>query len=517
MKLQKLLTILLALVICIPSVCKAEATAHPGGTVVYGLSTEPTHLEPSIDNGTAARSVVWAMYEGLFAYGEDGLVTNVLCDSYTMSEDGLIYTFRLIDAKFHNGDPVTAEDVKYTFDRVKDPEMGAFEYQNMQVISEMNVIDDKTLEVKLANASAPFVKYLANKFMVVVSKNWCEAHNGDISMDPMGCGPFQFVEWVAGQEIIVERFKDYHDPKYPLANEIIYKFYPDGQARINALLTGVVDIIEYVDYSSFAVLNADENVVCDIVEGPFMYLNFNLENEVLNNKLIRQAVSYALRREDVRDTAFAGGGTIMFGTPFTAAQLGYSEEYANYFEYNPEKAKEMLAEAGYSNGIEFKLLTSSTYAFFEQSAIAVQASLKEAGINVTLEAPDWATYNSRLRSGEYDCLINGYLANVADPDWISALYANGANYNTGHFYNKRFEELLVAGRASSSNEERQAIYEECQQILIEESPHCYILWRPQAFAYGKRVRGFQNMPNGSTYNSVYLLRQTYVEQGSQEK
>ena len=202
----------------------------------------------------------------------------------------------------------------------------------------------------------------------------------------------------------------------------------------------------------------------------------------------------------------------MFGTPFTEGQLGYAEEYANYYEYDPDKARELLAEAGYPDGVSFNLLTSSTYAFFEQSAIAVQASLKEVGIDITLEAPDWSTYNSRLRSGEYDCLINGYLANVSDPDWISALYADGANYNTGHFYNERFEELLVAGRTATSDEERQEIYEECQKILIEESPHCYILWRPQAYAYSVDVRGFVNMPNGSTYNSCYLLRQAWVEE-----
>ena len=509
---KKLLACLLAIVFCLSGVCMAEAPEHPGGTVVYGLSTEPTHLEPCVDNGTAARAVVWTMYEGLFAYDEAGNVIHQLCDDYTMSEDGMTYTFKLIDANFHNGDPVTAEDVKYSFERVMDPAMGAFEYQNMQVISEMNVIDDHTLEVKLKNACAPFVNYLANKFMVIVSKSWCEEHDGDISMAPMGCGPFQFVEWLPGQEIVVERFEGYHDPAYPKADEIIFRFYPDGQARVNALQTGVVDIIEYVDYSSFETLNADENVICDIVEGPFMYLCFNLENEVLSNPLVRQAISYALRREDVRDTAFCGGGTLMFGTPFTEGQLGYAEEYANYYEYDPDKARELLAEAGYPDGVSFNLLTSSTYAFFEQSAIAVQASLKEVGIDITLEAPDWSTYNSRLRSGEYDCLINGYLANVSDPDWISALYADGANYNTGHFYNERFEELLVAGRTATSDEERQEIYEECQKILIEESPHCYILWRPQAYAYSVDVRGFVNMPNGSTYNSCYLLRQAWVEE-----
>ena len=515
MKLRKclvaLLTLALAFIVLSGAKISLATEDHPGGTVVYGLSTEPTHLEPCVDNGTSARAVVWTMYEGLFAYDEEGLVTNVLCDDYTVSEDGLVYTFTLIDAKFHNGDPVTAEDVKYSFERVMDPDMGAFEYQNMQAIQEMNALDEKTLEVKLKNPLAPFVNYLANKFMVVVNKAWCEAHDGDISMDPMGCGPFKYVDWYAGQEIVVERFEDYHDPKYPMADEIIFKFYPDGQARVNALQTGVVDIIEYVDYSAFETLNADENVVCDIVEGPFMYLNFNMENEVLSNPLVRQAISYGLRREDVRDTAFFGGGTIMFGTPFTAAQLGYSEEYANYFEYNPEKARELLAEAGYPDGVEFKLLTSSTYAFFEQSAIAVQASLKECGINIILEDPDWATFNSRFRTGEYDSLINGYLANVADPDWISALYADGANYNSGHFYNERFEELLVEGRVTSDLDKRQKIYEECQKILIEESPNCYILWRPQAYAYNVNVRGFHNMPNGSTYNSCYLLRQAYVE------
>jgi glutathione transport system substrate-binding protein len=488
---------------------RTENQENSGGTVIFGLSVEPSHLEPAVDNGSAARAVVWAMYEGLFAYDEKGLVTKCLCEDYTVSDDGLIYTFKLKDANFHNGDPVTAEDVKYTFERVQDPNLGAFEYKNMQVIDTMTVIDDKTLEIKLKNPLAPFVNYLANKFMVIVSKNWTEAHNGDISQNPMGCGPFEFVEWNRGQDIRIKRFEGYRDSNYPKADEIVFKFYPDGNARVNALNTGVVDIIDYVPYEHLQPLDEKAGIVCDVVSGPFMYLNFNLECEVLSDARVRQAISYALRREDVRDTAFCGGGTIMFGTPFTNDQLGYSDKYANYFEYNPEKAKELLAEAGYPNGIEFTLLTSSTYSFFEQSAIAVQASLKEVGINITLDAPDWSTYNAKLRSGEYDALINGYLANVSDPDWISALYATGANYNTGHFEMPEFDELLLKGRTSTNSEERAEIYQQLQKILIDESPHCYILWRPQAYAYSEKVKGFINMPNGSTYNSYYLLRQSY--------
>lgn len=487
-----------------------EAPQNPGGILNFGLSAEPSHLEPSVDNGTAVRAIAWSIYEGLFAYDENGSVTNLLCKDYTISDDGLTYVFKLVDATFHNGDPVTAEDVKYTFERIQDPKLGAYNYDTMQVIDRMTVIDDKTLEVKLKTPFAPFINYLANKFTVIVSKEWCEEHNGDISQDPMGSGPFKYVAWSRGQDLEVERYEGYRDPNYPKADGIIFKFYPDENARVNALKTGVVDIIDYVPYNSIKPLGDIDNIVCDVVPGAFMYLNFNLNCEVLKDARVRQAISYALQREDVRDTAFFGDGTIMFGTPFKEGQIGYSEEYANYFEHNPEKAKELLVEAGYPNGIEFKLLTSSTYAFFEQSAIAVQASLKRAGINITLEAPDWSTYNARLLSGEYDAMINGYGPTVNDPDWISILYAAGGNYNTGHFEVPEFDKLLLEGRTSTKNEEREKIYQQLQKILIDESPHCYILWRPQGYAYSKKVNGFQNMPN-SPYNSYYLIRQSYKE------
>lgn len=261
----------------------------------------------------------------------------------------------------------------------------------------------------------------------------------------------------------------------------------------------------------FQSLNNTKGIVDDIQTGAFMYLNFNLKTPALSDPRVRQAISYAIKREDVQIAAFAGEGILMFGTPFVKGQIGYSEQYANYFKYDPEKAKELLKEAGYPDGISFTLMTSSEVAFFEQSAVALQAGLKEVGINVTLDAPDWSTYNARLRSGDYEALINGYMGTVSDPDWLTALYATGSNYNTGNFDSPELNELLLKGRTSTSNEERQKIYEEIQQILIDQSPNCYILWRPQGYAYSEQIKGFNNMPNGKTYMSYYLLRQTYKE------
>jgi glutathione transport system substrate-binding protein len=204
------------------------ATAQGGSEIVMAISSEPPNLDPHINAGTAARTVRLTVYRGLFNYNTEGVASPELAESYSVSDDKLTYTFKLRDAKFHNGDPVTAEDVKFSLERILNPDTGATFFNQMSVIDKIEVIDDKTVAVTLKAPTAPFIDYLALPESAIVSKSWTEAHNGDLSGNPMGAGPYVFKEYTEGQRMVVEKFDGYYKEGLPKTDRIVFEFYADA-------------------------------------------------------------------------------------------------------------------------------------------------------------------------------------------------------------------------------------------------------------------------------------------------
>ena len=478
------------------------------------LSNEPTNLDPAIQAGTSARTVRLLVYRGLFNYNVEGVAASELVESYEISEDGITYTFTLRDAVFHNGDPVTAEDVKFTFERILNPETGATFAKQLSVIEDITVIDEKTVSFTLSDVVAPFIDYLAVAESAIVSKAWTEEHAGDLSSNPMGAGPYRFVEYSEGQRIVLEKFEDFYNADQVITQQIIFEFYPDGTSRVNALMAGETDLIEYVPWKDIPLITSNEDLQLLGGTGAFMGLVFNTNFEPFADPRVRQAVSYAIDRMVVINTAFSGQGEPMFGMPIPSSSLAYDERFNNYFEYNPDRARELLAEAGYADGFTARLLATSQYDFHQQTAVAVQAELAKIGIQLELDLPDWATRLEQNLAADYDLLVIGTAGDIADPDFLSDFYQSGEVRlnNAPGFADARIDELLQLGRSTLNVDERRAIYAELQERALELSPLVYLMWRSQSYAASKHVVGFRPLPGFLSFQSGISLQDAYIQQ-----
>ncbi len=494
-------------------VVKPDATEEPhiAPQISVGLSNEPSKMEPAINSGTAQRTVKLLVYRGLFNYGKGGVLTPELADKYEISDDGLIYTFTLRDALFHNGDPVTAADVKFTLERILDPEIGATFYKQMSIISSVNIIDEKTVEVVLSKPMSPFLDYLALPESVIVSKKWTEEKGGDLSTYPMGAGPYIFKEYLSGQRINLEKFDNFYKENLPITQNIVFYFYSDANMRVTALQAGDVDLIEYVPWKDVEMIKSDSNLKVLGGVGPFMGLTVNTYTEELSNPLVRQAISYAIDRQVIIDTAFSGQGIPIYGMAMPSSSLAYDEKYIEYFSYDPEKAKELLAQAGYPDGFSVRLLATSQYDFHQNTAIAVQSELEKVGIKVELDLPDWPTRLDKNLKADYDLMVLGTSGDVADPDFLATFFEGGEIRldNSPGFADPIIDDLLSQGRATSDPVERKAIYSKLQERILELCPIIFLMWRDQSYGANAMLEGFEPLPGFLSFQSGIMLEVAY--------
>lgn len=487
--------------------------ANKADSLTIGLSADPSTLEPMVQSGQAVRLIKMCMYRGLLAYESDGSIGDEIAESYEVADDNVTYTFHIRpNAKFQDGSDITAEDVKFSFERQLDASVSAtFRSDFANMLDHIDVVDAKTVKFVLKQPCAPFIDYLTLPEAVIVSKAWCNSHNNDLNANPMGSGPYTLGSWDKGRQITLKAFDGFYKAGKPETKELDFVVTTDNTTRVNSLKSGEADLIDYVGANDATALEKDSNYTVDVSEGPFMCLQINCTKGPLANPKVREAIAYAVNRQGVIDTAFMGRGTAMYGFPTIDGQNGYDGKYDNYFQYNPDKAKELLKEAGYPNGFDVKILSTSTYDFHKQTALVVQDSLKAIGINAEVELPDWSTRIQRSNTGDYDILVSGTAGNIVDMDWCTNYFQSGdTRMNSAPGFNDAtVDSLLKQGRETLDATKRAAIYDQLRERILELSPFVFINYREQIFATSADVKGFVNLPGILTYNSGITLEDTY--------
>ena len=486
-----------------------------GKSLYFGISGEPSTLEPSINAGTPARTIRLAIHRGLLNYDANGGLSPELAETYSVSADGKAYTFKLREAKFHNGSPVTSADVKASFERILAPTSKATYKNELSVIESIAADDPKTVIFKLKTPFAPFIHYLALPESAILPAAWIRAEASNPNATPVGAGPFKFGSWSRGREIVVTKFSGYYKAGKPKLDEVHYAFYADENTRVNAIRSGDADIIDYVPWKDASTLEADSKLHLDSTTGPFMMLQFNTSFEPFSKPEVRKAIAYAIDRKVIINTAFDGRGTPLFGVAIPKGYPGYSQKAESAFEYSQAKAKQMLADAGYPNGFKARLLSTAQYGFHKNTAIAVQSELAKIGIQVELDLPDWTTRIAKNTKGDYDFLVAGTAGDITDPDWLSNFYYGGTNLvrlnNSAHFNDPKINELLDAGRVAVDSAKRKSIYEAFVDRANDLSPFVYLMWRDQSYAVSNKVTGFKNMPGFLSFQSGFTIEDASVK------
>ncbi|MCA9838389.1 MAG: ABC transporter substrate-binding protein [Trueperaceae bacterium] len=492
------------------------ALAQPkyGGVLRAGMQTDPVGLDPHTSQATATRNMLENTYDTLVMLNENLEIVPGLAESWEASEDGLAWTFNLREGvTFHNGDPLKASDVVFSLNRIKDPDIASPRAGDFEVISNIEAADDSTVVVTLSQPFSPLLSKLAFSMNAIVSEAVAMANNNDLNDVVVGTGPFKFIEYIPQTRMVLEKNENFwgtdaNGNQLPYLDGITFTFYPEPTARTTAVQTGNVDWIEYVPAPDVDILKADSGV--EVVGGlatNFRSIYINTSVAPLDNALVRDAIAYAVDEQAVVDVALFGtGGVAADGTTIPSSAF-YGISSSPYIGRDVEKAKELLAEAGFADGFEFDMYVTSTYDFLRTPAEIIQSNLAEIGITMNIVAEDWSVYLPKVIDGDFTATILGN-SGLADPDdYLYDQFHTGGNGNFGGYSNAELDALLEQGRQVSDPEERKAIYTQAQELILAESPMVFLFHSAQYEAHGTNVKGFKHYQN-----TGYLsFRETWLE------
>ena len=480
-------------------------------TLVFGRGGDSVSLDPAIVTDGESFKVTENIYETLLNFGEQDTTVNPgLAKDWEVSEDGLTYTFHLQEGvKFHDGTDFNAEAVVKNVERWKGGAEEQFYYfhsmfkaEGEDIIASVEATDDLTVVFTLSRPQAPFLKNIAMSPFGIASPTAFEAAGESFGDNPVGTGPFKFVEWKRNDSITVAKNEEYWQEGLPKLDTIIFRAIPDNSARLNALMTGEIDLADGINPSDASTV--ESNADLQLIERPSMnvgYLGLTNTRPPFDNKLVRQAVNYAIDKQAIVDAFFQGRAEVAVN-PMPPSIGGYNEEIAGY-EYNPEKAKELLAEAGY-DGSEIELWAMPVPRPYmpdgQKVAEAIQKNLSDVGIPSKIVTFEWATYLEKAKNGEADAFLLGWTGDNGDADnFIYTLLDKdtiGSN-NYAYYSNDEVHELLIAAQSEIDEEKRVDLYKQAQEIIHEDAPWVPLAHSIPLLAGKKGVTGYLPHPTGS--------------------
>lgn len=472
------------------TVLAQDATPKPGGTLIYGLSTDPSNFEPHISTGAASTSVKLMCYSTLLTYDADNQLIGDLAEEFGWVDDTTYQVKLRSGVTFHDGSDLTANDVVFSLKRIQDPEMAASNGPYYSEVTDIVAEDDLTVNLTFARPFAAFPFILANSNNYIVSQAWIES-GADPLIEMMGTGPFVFKERVPGVSIVLEKNPNYFIEGLPYLDGITFQPMPDDTTRMTALRSGSVDFVDYVPYTQMGIIENDPNFtfVSDSVSG-FGWVGFNHEMDPVSDVRVRQAIAHGMNRETMVQTAFAGYGSPITGGLIPEGMIGHAPDLEGTYNGDYDKAKSLLDEAGL-NPLDIDMVSTSTYTVISRPAEAAQAELANANINVNLELQEWLTFRQTVTDGTFPVHSWGTAIDYGDPDFLwNYFHSTGRNAEWFRFADDELDALLEEGRFATDEELRNEIYHDVQARGLEVLPWIYSIRRTQGEAMASYVKGY---------------------------
>ena len=471
----------------------AAAEPMPGGTLRYGMVTEISSLDPHVYVGSSWKVLNMALYDSLLSFDQEAQLRPGLAESWE-TPDARTYIFHLRDGvSFHGTQTFTAEDVKFSLERIQDEVTGATLRPNLDSAT-ITVIDEHTVKVEKPEPDATLLNVLAMPEAAIVSKEWMEA-GPNVKVEANGTGPFVLKEYEPAVRAVVEKNPNYYKEGLPYLDRVEFRMIGNADARVNALRTGAVDMIEFVPWKDIDRLAAEPGIEVATSGGAFMNIWINATKEPFDDARVRRALAFAIDRDAISDAAFFGHGTPLYGPPTSQDSPYYNESLAEAFSYDPEKAKELLAEAGYPDGFSGELLVYQGLPIYTTTAQIVQANLQDVGIDTDIKLVEWANVVESKDTGAYDLMIYGVNVKLPDPDVYAYYFGSDSTYwaKPIGFESEQLEALLRKGRALTDVAERRKVYAQLEEHIVDLSPWVFINWRDQAQAHEDKVHGYEQL------------------------
>ena len=471
-------------------------------TLTWAQGADVTSLDPHQGKETPAVQVNTQIFDTLVTVDpETNEVVPQIAESWEQTDDQT-YVFKIREGiKFHDGSDLTAEDVKFSLDRARNS--AAVSYI-VNFIEEVTVDDDHTVTVKTTAPYAPTLRNLAIPFAAIVPKAVVEADENAFIQNPVGSGPYKFVEWNHGDHVTLKAFDDYYAGK-PETENLIMKVIPETSQRTIALETGEVDLAYDLAVNDIPKVNSDDKLtVYEIPSLTCWYVSMNMNKKPFDNPKVREAMSMAIDRQTIIDTINAGSGQTADAI-IAPAVFGYYSTGVK--EYNPTKAKELLAEAGYPNGFSTTLWVNDNQSRIEMCQ-AMQAMLLEVGVQCNLEVLEFGSFISRTTAGDHDLAYFGWTTSSGDADYLYYSLEHstqqGAAGNRSFLADPDVDKLIEEARSNTNEEERKELYKELAIKLDEINNNIPVYYSSINVGANKKVEGFVMDANG--YHSLEKVK-----------
>lgn len=462
-------------------------------TVVVAMMQEPSKLDPIVYQDTVTSIVLSQITDPLIELTTDGNYTteDSVLESFSISPDAKVYTFKVKKGiTFHNGEPLTAEDIKFTYEAFKNPELGSPHRKYYEDIEKIELVDEYTLKVYLKK---PNVVFLATARLRghVLPKDYIEQVGWDgYQQHPIGSGPYKFVRYIKGQEIVLTANENYWGKK-PKIKNLIFKFYPESASVVMALQTKEVDYVIGLPAEDFKMLRETASDILKFgtyAEFADHRIAFNKRPDcIFHDVRLRKAIAHAINIDELiavsrGDMAIKAIGRI---PNFHAA---FSPDVPT-FEYNPEKAKELMKEAGYPNGFKTKVYVASSAQEAILEAQVMQQQLKKVGIDLEIVTLEWGIYLDVTAEGEAPMFIENWHASLPSPYSFIEIWHSQSGWNPifGTYHNPKVDELIDKIKVTVDPEERWKLYREVQKIALSDVVCIPLYWPIVGIAYNNEL------------------------------
>lgn len=494
MKLRYLVASLALIALVLPA--QAQTMPKDGGSLKVGIASSiiTNGVDPDVIQAESTAWVLGQVTEGLLNFDQNMNSVPWLAQSWTITDSGKTYTFSLQKGvKFQNGREMTADDVKFSLERIINPRTGSLRRQQLSVIERIEVLAPQRIAIHLKHAFSPFLTDLVGIGAPIIAH---ESVNPDGSIThPIGTGPFSFVEYVEKDHLTLKKFSDYWRKGEPHVDSVTFVPLQDVSTRMTALRTGAVDLITSVPAQLLPSLTRDKNRGFQLLAGPgtaWSMAIMNTRKPPFNDVRVRQAVNLAIDRQAMIQA-------LTFGFGRSDNQIWDKDSFWRMNGDVPQtdlaKAKTLLAAAGYKNGLP---ITISCKPDFVGEAQMVQSQLNAAGFLAKIQVIDWVTLKKRMNTFNYQLAISA-AGWYADPDSRFGRFyvkTGPANYFSGGYDNSKVAELIASARIENDPNKRKVIYQQIFDIIERDVPSVMLYFSPQSLAWRNEVQGFHTNRQG---------------------
>lgn len=469
-----------------------------GGTLVIARTNDANNLDPHFFSLLAAQAVVHhKVYEGLVKLGKSNEFEPMLATEWKQL-DGVTWEFKLREGiTFHDGTPFTAEAVQKTIARVLDKQVASPRANLFTSIKEVKKIDDHTVHFVLHEPFAPLLSVLASGEGAIISPKAIEQYGMELSKHPTGTGPFTFESWTPGQEIVLAKNENYWGEK-PSLDKVVFKAVPEDATRLAMVETGEAHVAEQLPVTEIERVQSSSSMTLGRFEAFYVdFIGFNIKKKPFDDVRVRQAIAHAIDKEAILAGVYNNSGTVANST-LGPKVVGYSPDITSY-PFDMEKAKALLAEAGYPNGFRATVYTNDNKARMNVAEV-LQSQLKKIGIDLEVRVMEYGAYVDAAAKGETEMFIIGWGNATGDADYnqfsIAHSSAAGAPGNYAFLTDPDVDRFIEAGRKEQDLEKRKQFYQQAMEIQSRDA--VYIPYRngENIAAINKNVEGIWISPSG---------------------